>query len=260
MCSSDLVILHPDRLAGYLVYFGTGKYIGQVDTQTTGNHSFYAIWDKNDVNTSDDGLPLLMASAPVPSATHTNTDPNLLQQTVVGSFTSAGGIFETTSSNAGAILDWRTGSPPSPSYLGWYLDLPIGEKQIGDIQLGFDTVGGTDRVIFTTVEPNSDPCGFGGNTFLNEISHRTGNALTNFPFDTDGDGVAEGNTGGDQAASRKKSAGVSVGVTILNPGSGNEFYKYQPGSTTLVPISTKNNKPDPTGNPDAERQTWRQLQ
>ena len=40
---------HPDGLAGFVVYFGTGKYLERIDNTTTGapTQTFYGIWDKN---------------------------------------------------------------------------------------------------------------------------------------------------------------------------------------------------------------------
>src|SRR5262249_3273626 len=39
---------HPEKRDGFVVYFGTGKYLELGDTSTTGVQTFYGIWDKHE--------------------------------------------------------------------------------------------------------------------------------------------------------------------------------------------------------------------
>ena len=46
--------MHPTGLAGYMIYFGTGKYIenGDKTPVSSPRHTFYGVWDKNYTTTS----------------------------------------------------------------------------------------------------------------------------------------------------------------------------------------------------------------
>jgi type IV pilus assembly protein PilY1 len=89
---------HPN--GGYLVFFGTGKYLESADVSSTGRNSVYAIWDNG---------------AQVTGA--------LLQQTVTGVTTINSQDYRTTSQNA---INWTT-------YKGWYVNLPTsGERAVTD--------------------------------------------------------------------------------------------------------------------------------
>ena len=44
------------------------------------------------------------------------------------------------------------------------------------------------RVVFNTLIPNTDPCGFGGNGWVMEVDVMTGNRYDTPTFDTNGDG------------------------------------------------------------------------
>lgn len=247
-----VVIRHPDNLGGYVVYFGTGKYISKVDINTTTDQSFYAIWDKNAVNTSDDGLPLVLASSPVPSATHASGDTNLLRQTVdTTTQTTAGGEFRLTSNNT---ITWRTLTSVAPHYLGWYMDLPTGEKAISD------PVIIDNKVLFISIVPNDNECDFGGDSFIMEADIRSGGRLATSPFDVDGDGLACGcttDTLSGNVPTGTKIKGIVKGVAILSGGGGGggggpRKIFYDP--VTKKPKSIKN---DEQGT--KQRQSWKQL-
>jgi type IV pilus assembly protein PilY1 len=151
---------HPAGQAGYMVYFGTGKYLETADASTTGatTQTFYGIWDGSGVNNPGRS--------------------DLLQQSVIDTQ----GNFRVISDNA---MVWRAGSPvPNPSYIGWYLDLPT----TGERQVTFPVLRGS-RIIFTTVIPSDDPCTAGGTGWLMELNASNGGRLDSTPFDVNGDGV-----------------------------------------------------------------------
>ena len=160
---------HPDGYPGNMVHFGTGKYIENSDASIVGatTQTFYGIWDES-------GL-----------ANPTRT--NLLEQRVTSTTTITGvdGVtrsFRVTTDNP---IVWRAGTPvPSPSYIGWYMDLPTpGERQVTNPVLS------GSRIIFITTIPSDDPCSVGGNSWLMELKASSGQRLGATPFDTNGDGI-----------------------------------------------------------------------
>jgi len=150
-----VVGLHPTGLGGYMIYFGTGKYLENGDNnaaaQTT--QTFYGVWDNGN-------------TAP------TRTD--LVAQTV----------------DAGSTAQYRimTDNPVAYTNLnnsprGWYFDLPTqGERVVTDPKL-LD-----DRVVFSTQIPSSDPCVYGGTGWLMQLATENGGRLDEPVFDINDDG------------------------------------------------------------------------
>lgn len=141
--------VHYNEGEGVLVYIGTGKYLETSDNSlTTPTNSMYAIWDKLDGTTVTRG--------------------ELLQQSVAGIVAGARVMTAET-------IDWTQD-------LGWYVDLPdLGERHVSRPVLR------NDRLIFTTVIPNSQVCGTGGSGWLMEVDAFTGSRLDFSPFDVNGD-------------------------------------------------------------------------
>lgn len=152
---------------GYMVYFGTGRYLDAVDTSTatsSGTQTFYGIWD----------------SGPVSNPTRSN----LLQQTVISTQTISGVDYRVISSNS---MTWKTTSS-SAGYIGWYLDLPTtGERSVTDPVLR------DGRIIFTSLVPSSDPCTAGGDGWLMELDATSGGRLDTTPFDVNNNGTFDTN-------------------------------------------------------------------
>lgn len=153
---------------GYLLMFGTGKYLEDSDAKaSTDIQSVYGIWDR------DDGT--------------TFTRDNLLEQTIQQATTVDGTEYRVLSDNP---LTWyppdKAGTLPSSDsdqYLGWYMDLTAGEIQVTD-----SLVRG-NRLIFTTLIPNDDPCSPGGDSWLMVLDYRDGGRFNLPVFDTNNDGV-----------------------------------------------------------------------
>ena len=243
--SRPTVGTHPTGLAGYMVYFGTGKYLETTDATSSGatTQTFYGIWD--DINNL--------------SGVASPTRSNLLQQTIVLTPTLGGSDYRVISNNT---MVWRASTPaPSPSYVGWYLDLPTtGERQVTNPVLH----GG--RVIFTTVIPSSDPCNNGGEGWLMELSTTNGGRLDITPFDTNGDGKFDGNDlvtlGSSKVATggTRFKTGIPSSPVIMNGGPGPnpaclggecKFISSSDGKVNSV-----NENPDNSG---YVRESWRQL-
>ena len=153
------IIMHPLGSAyGYMVVFGTGKYLETGDPATTSSQTFYGIQDKGVV---------------VAGRT------TLVQQTVTSTVVVKSKTYRTLSNNA---VSWTGGSAKK----GWYLDLPIsGERAISE------STTDNGRVLFTTVVPSPNPCSAGGTGLLMELDLATGGALSLPTFDVNGDGVID---------------------------------------------------------------------
>lgn len=150
------------KTSGYMVYFGTGKYLETSDNTSTSAQSFYGIWDNGvTVNATD-----------------------LWSQTVLGTVDNTVGTitstYRITSNNAPAspsASDWTTKR-------GWKIDLPdTGERQVTDSVLS------NGKIIFTSLIPNTDPCAYGGSGWLMELDAFTGNALSYNVLDVNNDGT-----------------------------------------------------------------------
>ncbi len=202
---------------GYLIYFGTGKYLEPgTDVATTGTQTqtFYGIWDN---------------SATVSSVTTRNSTK--LQQQVIDAVDSLG-KWRHTSKNT---VDWSTQK-------GWYMDLCLntsstmgactsangGEKQVSNSLL----LNG--RIIFTTLVPDSTGC-YGGDSWIMELGFENGGRTVTSPFDINGDGKFS-------STSDVASFGGSTGSAVAN---GSKI----PGGIAGAPVFIFNpNKPGGTGN------------
>jgi type IV pilus assembly protein PilY1 len=147
---------------GQVVLFGTGKFMEPVDriigsliTQT-----FYGVYDLNAAPTA-----AILRGA-------------LLQQTVISEVTSPPTAPRTrvTSANLPGLGDQ-----------GWYMNLlPDSSVFQGEMQVT-DSVLRSGRVGFTTLIPDTDPCGFGGSSWFMLVDALTGSRLSVTTFDLNKD-------------------------------------------------------------------------
>jgi type IV pilus assembly protein PilY1 len=154
---------------GYLVLFGTGRYIDVTDTSTTSSQTFYGI--------RDNGAAV--------SGTST-----LVRQSVLGTATGAdGNTYRITSHAVGPVtLDTaRTGdnAVSTTTYNGmngWYMTSPdSGERVVADPAVR------SGRVVFVSLEPNTATCSYGGSGWVMDLDVATGNRLGQVTFDTNND-------------------------------------------------------------------------
>src|SRR5690554_6123276 len=230
--SAPSVIRHPTRL-GYLVVFGTGRYveIGDKEPNTSHAQSLYGIWDMQ-----TKGQPTGAMTAPPINRS------NMTQQSF-GSETSGTGATTGTARQARTVsnnpVEWYTdfNATKPIKQRGWYLDFNGGGLQ-GEIMVeDMRTLGNT--LFLQTLIPNDDPCANGAGNWLYAINPSTGGRTLHHAFDTRGandlilSGIQFGTEGG-----------VSIGQD-------EEGYKaFAPGD--LEPIS-----PDPSS---LGRQSWRMIQ
>jgi type IV pilus assembly protein PilY1 len=197
------VMHHPDK-HGFIVCFGTGKYLGESDFNDNSVQSIYGIWDygdrvyslKNKKWSEDDNKEFLggFDRGSFPQLTNQPAKVKLLQQQQkVYPVRSAGidrrvrllsrskPIWVTTSDSDNANRQEPDPSAATDNHAGYYFDLNTGERVISDVVIR----GGNLLVIGFT--PSTDPCGPGGNSIFMELNAFTGGTAGSSLFDITGD-------------------------------------------------------------------------
>jgi type IV pilus assembly protein PilY1 len=226
---------------GMIVLFGTGKYLEASDKLLTPqrDQSFYGITDTNTGIASDDivsGRSALQQQTIDAESTFT-VDDNQYNVRV-------------TSKNRGSNVD------------GWYIDLVSpaqgyqAEKQVSRPLLR------NGRIIFTTLIPDSDPCKFGGTSWLMELDALTGSRLEQSPFDlkrdnqfSDEDMVTGTVHGTVPVSGLQSTVGITSMPGVIVDSTRPVEYMYTPGTSGEIAVIV--------GNPGAStsgREAWRQLQ
>ncbi len=243
--------LHPQSgKPGYMIYFGTGKYLEPSDNVTTNTQTqtFWGIWDPD-----TGGVPPYARS-------------KLLQQKIVEEVAvNVSGTLADTRITTDNAINWAA-DPMSPGsgHLGWYMDLvntaktPLdakGERQVTSALLR------NGRIIFTTLIPSGSSCVFGGDGWLMELDAADGSRLGDPPFDIDGDGVFDlvtDSTGNAVAPSGIRSrVGAPSEPSVLDRGDGTEVKTISgsDGGKLQQEIESKP-PPDPTM---GRRESWQQM-
>jgi type IV pilus assembly protein PilY1 len=240
--SQPQVSAHPDDLGGFMIFFGTGRYLAINDNDPIGQttQSFYGIWDKNTGSlTPFDSSDLLAQSI-----------TNQYQQSFDTDGDSVDDETFTLRDVSDEEIDWDT-------HLGWKLDLipdnvegssnasNFGERQVSNAIIR------DGRVIFTTLVPSSVECEFGGTSFLMELDFRTGGALEFPAFDLNNDGEYDGDD--TDASGRASDVGIMPTVSILADGAQDvAFGSGASGEIDVIQLSV--------GVESYGRQSWRQLE
>lgn len=241
--SKPQVKSHPD--GGLMVYVGTGKYfeVGDNIVPTATTPDVMSIYGIHDVGA-------VVARA------------DLLQQQI---FYEATGTF--THPTSGDTYDWDIRLVTQngiTSESGWYIDLISPANGEEGERVVAPALVWNDRVIFTTLIPNEDPCTWGGTSWLMEVDPDTGGRLNFSVFDLNQDGsfsdaeyvtVTDPNdpsktitipvTGKKSKEGITKTPGVICADTAC--------YKYGSGSSGDVEVTA--NK----GTVNSGRQSWQQL-
>ena len=215
------VMVHCDE-AGYMVVFGTGKYLGESDITDTSTQSVYGIWDFGDDDDDSEYLGSFERADLHPLSNQQDYSVNLLQQEdvmcdpAVSTCAENNYLFTVGSVNLRVVTeyapDWSTtsklvdsscgeglgveqcepngyGEHPDPvKNAGWYYDLPlIGERVVTDALLR------DGKAIMIAYTPEQTPCGSGGNSIIMEMNACSGARLTTPQFDINDDGVIDSN-------------------------------------------------------------------
>ena len=226
------ITIHPsisrlkNNATGFQIYIGTGKYLETADKTDTNVQTVYALRDD--------------------FTTTITSRSSLQQQTII----SEQNDVRITSDNV-----------PGNSSRGWYMDLRY-QKSAGE-RIISNMLYLNEKIIFTTVTPTSDPCNFGGISWLMELNAYTGSRLNYNVIDVNGNGSVDGGDtvtyqNGGQTVSAAASGiklGIGIATTPAVLNAGNTEYKYLPGTSGDIQKVTE----DPGLNIYG-RQSWQQLQ
>ncbi len=187
------VMEHCQRL-GYLVVFGTGKYLGDADFSDTSPQSLYGIWDYGD--DADDMEYLGSFNRESTPQLSNQADNVQLKMQEVYDWRIQGGIELRTLTDYvpswGTVADATAGQDPNPGstdpneivHAGWYLDLPTsGERIVSDVLIR------DEKLVAVTFVPEESACGSGGYSWLHEGDACSGSRLDEPQFDIDGDSL-----------------------------------------------------------------------
>lgn len=237
----------PSGQSGYMVYFGTGKYL-----------------DNSDI---------------IPQATLTSTDYRQTAYGILdaGSRISNGrsdlqsrsfvyeGAFSATNSKKVRVV----GSSPSFAYSGggakkgWYLDLvsPNSPNNLGERIVSVPLLR-YGRVILTSIVPSAAVCDQGGYSWITEVDAFTGAGLNYSVFDFDNDGLFDSDdyvtitVGGNTvkvpvSGTQLDGEGLMKSPTVIS--AGEKEYKVGSGTAGGIVVVTEK------GTTGAPRTSWRQL-
>jgi len=191
------VARHPKDFGGFMLYFGTGKYLEVGDNERSGqeNQSLYGIWDRGEDSSG---------------TFHAFDRDDLLQQQIIGEVTTAAGSFRILSDNTmtyhaqvnldalyqpNTAPDSSTSTPTSLSistHLGWYIDLlntQGGNTNNQGEKIVSDPIVRISNLLVTTLIPSKDACDFGGESWTIEPDLATGGRVDESRFDVDSDGT-----------------------------------------------------------------------
>ena len=157
--TSDLKVKSHPSQDGFLVYFGTGQYLGKSDLTDQSQQTFYAIWDR--MGNRSNGF----------------TRSRLLEQTMTEHAIASTDLRGRIVTKKPIV--WDDGSSPQDANekLGWYIDLTKGER-VNQAPILKD-----GRVIFVTVTPANNSCTGGGASWLMEVAGANGGHLDESVFD-----------------------------------------------------------------------------
>lgn len=235
--------LGPDR-QGYMINFGTGKYLESTDVNDTSTQSLYGIWDKDDGTTVTDRS-------------------QLLQQTILyeGTYTLQDGSTPSTPLRVTSDNDYAS-SPPTK--LGWYLDLTSPTSGAEGERIVNQPLLRNGRIIFTTTIPSANSCSGGGDSWLMELNALNGSRLDQSPFDLNGDSSFDSKeyvqitVGGTTVW--VPVSGVKYNELLTTPAVGSQSStpiketKYMSGSSGSITTIDEN-----PGNSGGGRDSWRQI-
>jgi type IV pilus assembly protein PilY1 len=176
------------------VYFGTGRYLANADKADASQQFLYGIKDPfyNFKLDSAERTTLLNAEPRDKTA--------LFETTNVQVYTD-GSVVGTTEANT--FADLRIRQDYGSTYeVGWYKQLESGERIINKPSI----IGGI--LLAPSFVPNSDICGFGGDSYLHALYFETGTAYFKNVVGLDGDRVLDRI---DLGAGLSSSLGIHVG-------------------------------------------------
>jgi type IV pilus assembly protein PilY1 len=184
---------------GYLVMFGTGRYLGLADLTDNSQQAVYGIWDYGD--DEDDGEYVGAFDGSTITGSNLPDTVSLLQQIVVvptddpylrtlsagepdWKATTDGGAFGCGDNEGTDPCDPNsTGTFPDPvKHAGWFFNLPeSGERVVSDVQVR------DGKLTLVSYVNEGSTCGLAGHSWFMTIDPCTGGRLKDVYFDISGD-------------------------------------------------------------------------
>jgi type IV pilus assembly protein PilY1 len=215
---------HPD--GGYIVMFGTGRYLALADVNDKSLQSYYGIRDFN--------------------ATGSYLRANLQVQTITLQKGEDGEQVRAVSEN---VPDWA-------SRKGWYLDLVEPGPVLNGERVVSTSLVKLNRAIFVTVIPSTDPCVPGGKSWLMELDVVNGGSFPETILDVNGDGKIDSKDDANSDDGNEDNDKVATGILLDNlgisktpiwlSGEGDIAFKMGTGTSGAVDgIGNKQPRPPP---------------
>ena len=220
---------------GYMVIFGTGKYMGLSDISSSSQETVYGIWDYGDAQDEYVGSFNASSKSFTPSGRLAGNDVELIEQVI-----SDAGDYRTSTDNS---ANWSVADDPDPDSMpdpkgtsnykatvGWYANfITPGERVARDIIIR------NGYAIVITVTPNSSPCSGGGSSVLYEFKACDGAAPGSPVFDVDEDGTLDENdeVGGDYPTGKEFTTIVHDPVFLRLPDNELEFKYFSTAQGTI---------------------------
>lgn len=166
-------------VSGFLVVFGTGRYLGMADREDTSGQTIYGLWDFGDDGDDSEHLGFITDRG----SGQLSSGLRLVPQQVVTRFTVGGTSYRQLSNepvdystreddgdgdgiainNLGALQD-----PDALSDAGWFLDFPVApaaEAESGERVTANVVIRGGRAVVVSFV-PDETPCTSGGHSWV----------------------------------------------------------------------------------------------
>ena len=149
---------------GYMLYFGTGKYLENADNSALGQptQSFYAVWDKWPKNGASGFTAFTRAT--------------LQQQTLLEEKSDGMRVISNTP------IDWLTKQ-------GWYIDLIVkGALSNNGERIIYEALMRDGQILFSTFVPSTAICDASGGGYVMIVEALSGGRPNLPPIDINGDG------------------------------------------------------------------------
>jgi type IV pilus assembly protein PilY1 len=188
------IMLHPNSaMPGFMILFGTGRYLGTDDLSNTDGQTIYGVWDYGDAE--DEYLGTFMRGG-TPQLSNLPDTASLLEQTQIfydeldfGTFTRYLRVLSNNPIVWSVESDDDVGERVNPSsteanHVGWYFDLYLSETHFKERVVHAGQVRQGKYIIITSI-PKSDLCSAGGDSIVHEIDAATGGRTATAQFDID---------------------------------------------------------------------------
>lgn len=244
--TAPTLIRHPTG-TGYIVSFGTGKYIEDSDAaaNTSQAMSMYGIWDRQTSGGASSSTPSLSRASLVAQTFNSAVSNVSFSDTTQTGTTSATKDIRQLSSNT---VQWYVNGDSSQGVdrYGWYLDLTNGAVKQGEMVVT-DPTSRASVLFTTTIIPSNDPCQAGIDRWFLALDAYTGGATVFDVLDLSGNNyVTENDRYGNKVVSGVRIPGFGSPAII-----GKDAYFNTETGITRVRIDL--------GQQAKGRQNWRRV-